>query len=66
MCNFEKTGVKEVDDLLYALEYASDHFHNSKNWDKEWIPEPYGLTGNTPVKSIQELANKLAKVLNKK
>lgn len=66
MCSFENTGIEEVDDLLYALQCASDHFHNSKNWDQEWYPESYGLTGDTPVEAIQELANKLAKVLKKK
>ena len=61
--NFEATGNKEVDTLLYAIAQA----HSTSQWteETEWKSTANTLKGKTPVDWIQNAANDLANSINK-
>ncbi len=59
--SLESTGIKEIDDLLYAIAKAGKCFHCTSQWNEETL---YGISdplleGNTPQEWIQNAANKL-------
>lgn len=60
---YDSTGIKEVDELLGAIEKAGKAFHHTDQWDDE-IGEMYvGTVGNTPNEWIQNKADALAKYI---
>lgn len=65
--NFEATGNKEVDTLLYAIAQAGKCFHSTSQWteETEWKSMTNTLKGKTPVDWIQNAANDLANSINK-
>lgn len=64
-CYFEKTNVEELDRILYAIEVASDLFHNTSSWDSQCDGSDYGFEGDTPNEWIQNEIDK-SKVAIKK
>ncbi len=58
--SFERTGIKEVDEMLYAIERAGKAFHHTSQWNDEVGNLYAGVEGETPVEWIQNSANKLA------
>ncbi len=63
--NLENTNVEEVDRLIYALECASDHVHNTKNWHYDGYGEDYGLTGDSPNEWVNNELKALAQLIKK-
>lgn len=61
-----RTGVEVIDNLLYAIETASDQFHNSKNWDLDCDGQYFGLKGTTPEEWISNAALDIAKAFQNK
>lgn len=56
--NVEVTGVQVIDDILYAITWASDYFHDSTRWGEE-VDFTYGplREGENFADLIQSLAN---------
>lgn len=59
---FEKTGVAEIDNILYAVARAGKSFHHTEDWQDE-ATAPEGLRGNTPEEWIQNAANDAAQAI---
>jgi hypothetical protein len=64
-CHFEHTNVEELDRILYAIEVASDLFHNTSSWDTQWDGSHYGFEGDTPNEWIQNEINKSKAAIKK-
>ena len=57
--DFKYTGVKEVDDILAALESAGSGYHNTSQWDEKEDGE------QSYIEMIQEAADKCADKMKK-
>mgnify|MGYP000660462362 CR=1 FL=1 len=53
---FNKTGVREIDEILSAVAMAGKGYHNTADWSDEIYGETYSF-----VDLIQEIANRAAK-----
>jgi len=55
---FDKTGVREIDEILSAVAMAGKGYHHTENWSDELYSEPYSY-----IDLIQEMANRAARKL---
>lgn len=58
------TGVQVVDNLLHAIEQASNQFNNSTHWDEACDGQYFGFVGSTPEEWISNAALDVAKALH--
>ncbi len=54
--SFNKTGVREIDEILSAVAMAGKGYHHTEEWDDNIYGEDYSY-----VDLIQEIANRTAK-----
>ena len=54
--HFDKTGVKVIDDILEAIEFAGTLFHHTESWGDGW-PED---SDESPSERIQVAAKRAA------
>lgn len=52
--SFEKTGVREIDEILSAVAMAGKGYHNTDDWQDD------GDRGYSYIELIQEVANRAA------
>ena len=56
---FNKTGVKEIDEILSCIAWAGKAFHHTAEWQDEVDINPENCIGKSPVDWIQIETNEI-------